>query len=291
MPRGEIYRRAEMGEWIKDIRKRSGMSVASFGASLVRFKDQKGKLEAVPYKRVAVSYWESGEHLPSYTETIACLAMLDYDLQTKDDSFNGIDRLSYVTECMEKYLGRRLYCKNFTDLLIIYAARGILIMKEVPDVYNELVHIILEDAGQTDAAMRREFSALRDTGTLYSRLLTLNTIKELEDEVRQNRSFYAIGYKVLGDRLQAMYDEHPLSDMDFLSAVRFYAPVYKDSVKKLSSYEVVVSRRLLIDLGLQLHFSREQINRVLSNAQYMHLSEDADNPESLIRDSPKCANT
>lgn len=313
MPKGEIYKRQELSSWIRDIRKRSGMSVASFGASHFRFMEKNGKMSAVHYKRVAVSYWENGNHLPSYPETIASLAMMDYDLAHKEKNdtkeFNQKDytsqdqkdctsqdqndRMNYVISCIAKYLGKKLYCKNFTDLLILHAARGMFPLVQVPDIYNELMEIILKDTEKLTDDQRKVFVMRRDTNTLFARLLELENLEELKEEVRENRHFYSIGYRVVGERLQALYEksyEEINHGMDFLSAVRFYAPVYRDSVKKLTSYEVVVSRRWLIDLCLLLHFDRADINEVLLNAQYIELSDlnllGTEHPESLIVDLP-----
>ncbi len=293
MPKGEIYKRRELSNWIKEIRERSGMKVASFGNAHIRFLEKNGKMSAVSYKRVAVSYWEAGEHLPSYPETIASLAIMDYDLrnplQNLESISNSSARMKHVTSCMEKYLGRKLYCKNFTDLLILHAARGMFPLTQVPEIYNEFMEIILQDSGNFTETQRKSFLMRRDTNTLFARLLELKTLEELKAEVRENSHFYAVGYRMLGERLQAIYQksyEIINQEMDLLSAVRFYAPVYRDSVKKLTSYEIVVSRRWLIDLCLLLHFSRKDINEVLRNAQYIELSEELDHPESLLQELP-----
>lgn len=291
MPKGEIYNRQELSSWIKEIRKRSGMNAASFGAVHVRFMEKNGRMSAVRYKRVAVSYWESGEHLPSYPETIASLAMMDYDFSYKKDGGNDKNfRMKYVVSCMAKYLGRKLYCKNFTDLLILYAARGMFPLAQVPEIYNELIEILLKDTESLTDVQRTAFILRRDTNTLFQRLLDIEDIEELKEEVRKNRHFYSTGYRVVRERLEALYEKSYRKTnygVDLLSAVRFYAPVYRDSVKKLTSYQVVVSRRWLIDFCLLLHFNRDDMNEVLLNAQYIELSLNPGHPEALIVDIPE----
>lgn len=290
MPKGEIYKRQELSSWIRRIRQKSGMSAAAFGNAHFRFAEKNGKMSAVSYKRVAVSYWENGEHLPSYPETIASLAMMDYDLLCEERAAgDGNLRMNYVVSCMEKYLGRKLYCKNFKDLLILDAARNIFPLAQVPEIYNELIEIILKDTEELSDEQITAFTMKRDTNTLFARLLEMETLDELKAEVRENRHFYSIGYRVVGKRLEALYEKSYRSSnhgMDFLSAVRFYAPVYRDSVRRLTSYEMAVSRRWLIDFCLLLHFCRNDLNDVLRNAQYMELSVQPDHPESLIEDLP-----
>lgn len=301
MPRGEIRNRKAYAEWICSVRKASGLGQSEFGKRIVRFGNGKNGRKVNFYERAAVACWERGDHLPGNMETVISIALMDYSLrhpETDFDSGNGIEpslrneRLSYVDQCIRKFLGKKLYCKNLKEVLMIQAVRGLFPLCEVPDLYQEISTMLLKSSKKLTAARIREYARQRNTGTLYGNLLDVQDKQTFLRILEEKKDFYAIGYRVLGERMKAEYEQNYRKEtgLDFQRAVHFYAPVYRDSCQHLFAADIRVSRRWIIDLCIQLHFSRESVNRILRSAQFSELAEEPENPESWICRREGCEN-
>ena len=295
MPKGEIRNKKEYVEWICRVRKESHLSQEDFGNRIVRFGGGKSGRGYSNYGRGAVAHWEKGTHLPVNAETVISIALLDYENCYPERDFSNCQavdaklrnkRLTYVASCVQKYLNRGLYCKNLGDVLIFQAIRGLFLLEEVPGLELWIHREIFAGSRKNTPDKIREYARRRDTGMLYNQLLEIQDKETFFQVLKEKKDFYSIGYRVVGERMKEEYEAHYMEDnrLDFQRAVRFYAPVYRDSYQHLFAADIRVSRRWLIDLCLQLHFSRESINSVLKNAQYASLSDYPENPESWIGD-------
>lgn len=294
MPRGEIKNKKEYVDWICRIRRESHLNQEEFGSRILRFCSGKseGRMYSC-YGRGAVAHWEKGTHLPVNRETVISIALMDYANHHPEQDFSAgqavnprfrNERLTYVAACVRKYLNRGLYCKNLGDVLVFQAIRGLFFLEEVPALEEWIHKEIFSGSRKYSPQKIREYSRKRDTGMLYNQLLEIQDKEAFIQVLKEKRDFYSIGYRVVGERMKAEYETGYMADtgLDFQRAIRFYAPVYRDSYQHLFSADIRVSRRWLIDLCLGLHFSRESINSVLANAQYARLSDHPDNPESWI---------
>lgn len=289
MPKGEIYHRTECAEWIASVRRRSGLSTELFAAKMIRFKDCKGKMQIVNYSKGSVSNWENGKNLPVYMEVVACIAMMDYDLKCKSGQQPEQERYVYVTNLMSRYLNKRLYCKNILELLILQSARGLFPLEEIPAIRDELLQELVSDNEKISDEEMNQFAMSRNTNTLFDILFQETSLEGIKEKVREYRHFYSVGYRALGKRIQLLYETHYAKDycLDFNSAVGIYAPVYRVSFRTMNRERLEVSRHWLIDFALQLHFNRNDINSILSDAHYEELAEYDDNAESWIREYPE----
>lgn len=295
MPKGEIRNKKEYVDWICWVRKQCCLNQEEFGKSIVRFGGGRcsGRMYST-YGRGAVAHWEKGTHLPVNMETVISIALLDYSSLHPDQNFSdnqSIDaklrnkRLAYVASCVRKYLNRSLYCKNLGDVLIFQAVRGLFPLEEVPALEAWIHKEIFAGSKKNTPEKIREYSRRRDTRMLYDQLLEIEDKETFLQVLQEKKDFYSIGYRVVGERMKEEYETKYMADsgLDFQRAIRLYAPVYRDSYQHLFAADIRVSRRWLIDLCIQLHFSRESINSVLKNAQYAPLSDYSENPESWIQ--------
>lgn len=301
MPRGEIHNRKEYTEWIRRVREASGLGQSEFGKRIVRFGNGKNDRKVNYYERGAVVCWERGDHLPGNVETVISIALLNYSISHPEPDFeteSGIspslrnERFLYVDKCIRKFLGKKLYCKNLKEVLVLQAVRGLFSLCEVPDIYNEINAMLLKSNKRLTAAQIREYAQQRNTGTLYGNLLDVQDKQTFFRLLEEKKDFYAIGYRVLGERMKEEYERNYRKNtgLDFQRAVHFYAPVYRDSCQHLFAADIRVSRRWIIDLCVQLHFSRESVNRILLNAQFPELAEEPENPEAWICRREDCEN-
>lgn len=296
MPKGDIRNKREYVDWICRVRRQSGLNQEEFGSRIVRFgsgSKSSGRMYNT-YGRGAVAHWEKGTHLPVNVETVISIALLDYAELYPEQDFSisqAVDsklrnkRLIYVASCIQRYLNRGLYCKNLGDVLIFQAIRGLFPLEEVPELETWIHREIFSGSRKNTLERVREYSRRRDTGMLYDQLLEMEDKETFLQVLQEKKDFYSIGYRVVGERMKEEYEAHYMSDsgLDFQRAIRFYAPVYRDSYQHLFAADIRVSRRWLIDLCIQLHFSRESINSVLKNAQYTPLADYPENPEAWIQ--------
>lgn len=295
MPKGEIRNKKEYVDWICRVRKQCCFNQEEFGRRIVRFSSSKsgGRMYST-YGRGAVAHWEKGTHLPVNMETVISIALLDYAFLHPNQDFSGNQhvssrcrnmRLTYVASCVKKYLNRSLYCKNLGDVLIFQAVRGLFLLEEVPALEAWIHKEIFAGSRKNTPEKVREYARRRDTRMLYDQLLEIEDKETFLQVLQEKKDFYSIGYRVVGERMKEEYETNYMADdgLDFQRAIRFYAPVYRDSYQHLFAADIRVSRRWLIDLCIQLHFSRESINSVLKNAQYAPLSDYSENPESWIQ--------
>ena len=298
MPKGEIRNKKDYVDWIRQVRKKSGMNQEEFGRRIIRFSGGKKDARVSTYGRGAVIHWEKGTHLPVNLETVVSIALLDYTCMNPEisdekralwTSGQRKNRMEYALSCVSKYLNRSLYCKNLRDVLLFQAMRGIFLLQDVPDLDARIREEMLNcRKGQKKIQPEtiREYARNRNTGTLYSRLMEVENAEQFFVLLEEKKDFYSIGYRVVGERMREEYEKgyQKQSGLDFHNAIHFYAPVYRDSYQRMFQPEMSVSRRWLIDLCLQLHFDGNSMDRVLENAHYAPLSRYPDNPESWIFD-------
>ena len=294
MPKGDIRNKKEYVDWICRVRRQSCLNQEEFGSRIIRFGGRSNGRMYSTYGRGTVAHWEKGTHLPVNVETVISIALLDYTVLYPEQDFSGgqsVDsklrnkRLNYVASCIQKYLNRGLYCKNLGDVLIFQAIRGLFPLEEVPALEVWIHKEIFSGSRKNTPEKVREYSRRRDTGMLYDQLLEIQDKAVFLQVLQDKKDFYSIGYRVVGERMKEEYESCYMADsgLDFQRAIRFHAPVYRDSYQHLFAADIRVSRRWLIDLCIQLHFSRESINSVLKNAQYAPLSDYLENPEAWIQ--------
>lgn len=287
-------KRMEYARWIQNVRELNKFSKKEFSEKVYHFewRSVEGKLEevCVPYHRNSVRNWENGENLPADIETFVAFALLEYSGNTERQAYSLEERntrFQHVQKRLLRYFGRALYCRNLNDALLIQAARGIYALQELPKVRKEM-KVILDRVGLTKD-LKETYSQKLMTENMETAFKHVNSQEEFKKLVDVHKIYLYLGGRTLGERMKKMYETSKdySPGLNLKQAVNIYAPKYRDSYSRIFFSDFSVSRHWILDFCIHMHFSREDIAKILDNANMMDLSEDVRHPEYYIREEGK----
>lgn len=280
--------RLEFAKWIRSIRDKYGLSQEKLGKKIYHFEYRGKKEICLCFHRNSVGNWENGKNLPMTVETFVSLALVDYCGTCDKPDHIGVSEMKkryvYVRNCLQKYIGRSLYVRNINDALLIAAVRGLYSISELPKARKNMKEILEEAA--ISPQEKKTLSLERKTTVLENEFLWIESREGFQSFVEENRNYFRIGNRTVGERAEYIFDNSEKENMrklKFRQMIDVYAPQYSVSYNKIFSSDFIVSRNWLINFCIKMRYTRQEINQILKNASMLPLSNQKENMEYYIR--------
>lgn len=280
--------REEYRAWICSIRKRCGMDLDEFGASLCHYVRDRTVGEEVcrPFLGRMVQLWECGQNQCKNIETFLALALVEYcgtiDAAPCISQEERQARYDHVRKRMLEFHGKELYVRNLNHVLLVGAIRGLYSLRDVIDKRKELNERLR--GSKLSLGQKRDNSVKFMTVIIEPRIMHAATYEEMEAIIMEHKDYF-LGGRVVGERMKKRYGEiHGLNrEFGFKEAVCLYAPRFKNSFSHLFMEDVAISRGWLLEFCIRMRMGREEINEVLKDARMEPLSDEKEHTESLIQ--------
>ena len=276
---------AEYGEWIRSVRKRTGLTQEEFGRRVCRYikeeraEDRPQRVEY--YKRNSVGLWEKGEQLPRKKESFLAIALMEYDAIYARRESDGEDRYRYALDKLKKYLGQDLWERRTLDYLLASVCRGVtgLDFANLPE--KELALQASVDEKELSDEEQRRLSASGPTLVIRGEMSKARTVEDVMKLARGRKEMLSSRAPIFEYRMIDCFcqrSRYP-AELSLRQAICLYAPNYRISSQQSLRSMRSISRNWLIDLCVHLRFERHEINSMLENVHHDMLEDDPEHPE------------